>query len=120
MARSYISRAKICCWEAEQAIARKDAPGTIRRSQEALELAAKACLRFLGIEYPKEHDVGDALEGIREKLPEGLRAKLPEFKELLTRLAELRGPSMYGFEREGIPPERAFSMEFASGLFEGE
>jgi HEPN domain-containing protein len=94
MARSYISRAKICCWEAEQAIARKDAPGTIRRSQEALELAAKACLRFLGIEYPKEHDVGDALEGIREKLPEGL-----------------------GMKREGIPPERAFSMEFASQVF---
>jgi HEPN domain-containing protein len=89
----------------------------IRRSQEALELAAKACLRYLGVEYPKQYDVGDALESIGEKLPEELKAKSPEFKELLSRLAEVRGPSMYGFEKEGIPPEQAFSLEFASEVF---
>ncbi|MEM2746768.1 MAG: HEPN domain-containing protein, partial [Candidatus Caldarchaeum sp.] len=30
---------------------------SIRSSQEAVELALKAALRLLGIEYPKKHDV---------------------------------------------------------------
>ncbi|MDW8074126.1 MAG: HEPN domain-containing protein, partial [Nitrososphaerota archaeon] len=30
---------------------------SIRSSQESVELALKAALRLLGIEYPKKHDV---------------------------------------------------------------
>jgi len=62
MARDYAERAKWVLHEAEQALAASNGPVCVRRCQEALELSAKAALRKLGIEYPREHDVGDALE----------------------------------------------------------
>jgi HEPN domain-containing protein len=117
MARDYILRAKSCSREAEQALNESDAAGVVRRSQEALELAVKAVLRYLGVEYPKEHDVSDALETVKEELSDALKQKLPELKDLSKKLAELRGPAMYGFEREGIPPSRVFTMDFASSTF---
>jgi HEPN domain-containing protein len=58
MARDYIYRANRCLREAEIAISESDFAGAIRRSQEALELAVKAVLRSMAIEYPREHDVG--------------------------------------------------------------
>ncbi len=30
----------------------------VRRAQEVVELSLKGCLRMLGIDYPKVHDVG--------------------------------------------------------------
>jgi len=61
MAKDYLFRAERCLKEAFLAIKDEDAAGAIRRSQEALELAVKALLRLMGIEYPKIHDVGDVL-----------------------------------------------------------
>lgn len=118
MARDYLLRAKRCLKEAKLALHEGDPPMTIRRSQEALELATKAVLRYLAIEYPREHDVGDALTEIENKLPSYLRSSLPELKQLLTELAELRGPAFYGYEREGIPASKAFSHERAETIFQ--
>lgn len=52
MARGYLQRSIRCIEEAESALSRGDYAGTVRRSQEALELGLKALLRALGIEYP--------------------------------------------------------------------
>lgn len=69
MARDYMFRAKRCLREAALALADKDSAGAVRRSQEALELATKAVLRYLTVEYPREHDVGDALTFVEENYP---------------------------------------------------
>lgn len=118
MAKDYIKRAKRYAKEAERALFDGDFPTTVRRSQEALELAVKAVLRYLAIEYPKEHDVGDALSEVAEKVPDYLRSRIPEMRALLSELARVRGPAFYGYEREGIPASKAFSNEYASSTFE--
>ena len=116
MARDYAFRAKRCVEEVELALSRGDFPGAVRRSQEALELGTKAMLRYLGIEYPKEHDVGDALPFVEDKLPQDLKEEIPKFRRLLKELGEHRGPALYGFEREGVPPTRIFSREYAEAV----
>lgn len=114
MALDYASRAEWCLGEAQLAFEKANYPICIRRSQEALELAVKAVLRYLGVEYPREHDVGEALPAIEERLPVRLRKMTPSLQRLLTELAGLRGPAFYGYEREGIPATRAFGKERTS------
>jgi HEPN domain-containing protein len=117
MARDYIYRANRCLREAEIAISESDFAGAIRRSQEALELAVKAVLRSMAIEYPREHDVGEALHVIEDRLPAYLKTEVPKLKELLTELSRVRGLAFYGYEMEGIPPSKAFSNEYANRIF---
>jgi len=113
MAADYIYRADRCLKEAEIAISESDFAGAVRRSQESLELAVKAVLRSMGVEYPHEHDVGEALDLIQDRLPFSLRSEVNKLKELLTELSRVRGPAFYGYEREGIPASKAFSKEYA-------
>ncbi|MEM2474860.1 MAG: HEPN domain-containing protein, partial [Thermofilaceae archaeon] len=117
MALDYARRARICLREAELALREGYPSFVIRRSQEALELAVKALLRALGVEYPKRHDVSDILLERRESLPEPIRSEVEELAKLLAELAALRGPAFYGFEEEGIPAEKAFKMEYAGRLY---
>ena len=113
MVQDYLNGARLCLEEAELAFDRENFARTVRRSQEALELAVKAVLRSLGVEYPREHDVGEALTVVEERIPSELRGRIDELRTLLTKLAKVRGPAFYGYEREGIPPRKAFSSEYA-------
>lgn len=79
-----------------------------------MELAAKAVLRRLAIEYPREHDVSDAFGASAERFPEYLSVRVEEIKSVLAELARVRGPAFYGYEAEGIPASRAFTKEYAS------
>lgn len=114
MARDYADHAKWAIREAESALAGGNHAICVRRSQEAMELAAKAVLRRLAIEYPREHDVSDAFGASAERLPEYLSVRVEEIKSVLAELARVRGPAFYGYEAEGIPASRAFTKEYAS------
>lgn len=113
MARDYLQRAKWCLEEALLAREREDYAGIARRSQEALELAAKALLRAHAIEYPREHDVSEALVNEKQRLPSEIQTEIKPLAALLTELASIRGPAMYGLEREGIPPSKTVGKEEA-------
>ena len=113
MASDYIFRAQRCLREAELAVTEKDYAGVVRRSQEALEPAIKAVLRYLAVEYPREHDVGGLLAEVKNRLPIYLREELQGIQELSTELARLRGPALYGYEREGVPARDAFRRDYA-------
>lgn len=117
MASDYIYRANRCLREAGAALSDADYAGAVRRSQEALELAAKAVLRSMAIEYPHEHDVGEALNIVQDRLPSSLRNDLSKLRELLTELSRVRGPAFYGYEMEGIPASKAFSKEYANRTY---
>jgi len=117
MAADCIYRAARCLREAEIAVSESDFAGAVRRSQEALELAVKAVLRSMAVEYPHEHDVGEALDIVQDRLPSSLRSEVTKLKELLTELSRVRGPAFYGYEREGIPASRAFSKEYAHRIY---
>jgi HEPN domain-containing protein len=106
MARDYLQRAKWCLDEAILPRERNDYAGTARRSQEALELAAKALLRAHAIEYPREHDVSEALTNEKQRFTAEIQAQIEHLAALVRELASIRGPAMYGLEREGIPPSK--------------
>jgi HEPN domain-containing protein len=116
MARDYAERALWSMREAEQALDGGKPAISVRRSQEAMELAAKAILRKLAIEYPREHDVSDAIVASVERLPQYLRDNVEEIKTLLRELARVRGPAFYGYETEGIPASQAFTKEYATEI----
>jgi HEPN domain-containing protein len=118
MARDYAERAQWSLKEAEDALRSGKSAVCVRRSQEALELASKALLRRIAIEYPREHDVGEALDSAAQRLPDYLKSKLDELKAMLRQLAGVRGPAFYGYEAEGIPASEAFTREYATNTLE--
>ncbi len=90
----------------------------IRQCQEAVELALKAALNFVGVEYPRYHDVGPILRDVTRKFPNWLQPDIGEFARLSGELAEKREPAMYGAESIGIPAERLFSRDEARHILD--
>lgn len=120
MAREYIARASRTLEEARNAIRAGDHPLTIRRAQEAAELSLKAALRFVAIEYPREHDVRDVLLGLvaSRRLPEWFEAELEFMAHASSDLARKRGPSFYGDEQTMKPPSDLFTRDDATKALE--
>ena len=72
---------------------------SVRRSQEAVELSLKGLLRMLGIDYPKNHDVGELfLQQVMDKFPAVKRDILGRISDISKRLSRDRAPAFY-FER---------------------
>ena len=114
LAADYLRRARSRIIDAETAIRRGDYPEVVRYSQEAVELSLKACLRLVGIEYPKVHHVGDMLKLNRDRFPEWFRGLIDEMDKASTELALKRAPSMYGLELAGKGPGEPFDIEEAT------
>ncbi|MBU4492178.1 MAG: HEPN domain-containing protein [Euryarchaeota archaeon] len=108
MAQDYIKRAGRCLKESKDAFNDEDYPITIRRAQECVELSLKAILRSIAVEYPREHDVGDSLEMVKEKFPDWFSSKIPDFIRISKDLSKKRGPALYGYEAQ---------MKTASDIF---
>lgn len=68
----------------------------------------------MSIEYPREHDVSEALEDTAQRLPDYLKMRVDEVKLMLVELARVRGPAFYGYEAESIPASQAFTGEYAA------
>ena len=72
----------------------------VRRAQEVVELTLKGALKFLGVEYPKVHDVGKIFEQtVKKKVSELDEGAIGKIIRISARLAEDRGPSFYGEKR---------------------
>ena len=68
----------------------------VRRAQEVVELSLKGLLKIMGIEYPKEHDVGDVFE--RACTEKGIDVKaqtLDHVKRTSSALAREPAPAFY-------------------------
>lgn len=78
LALDYIERAEMTLEEARSAMDNEIYSLAIRRSQETVELSLKAALRYLAIEYPRDHDVSDVLFVVKEtrKLPNWFEEKI--------------------------------------------
>lgn len=116
MALDYLERAYRTLKEAKNAFGFEDYPLTVRRSQEAVELSLKAALRFLAIEYPREHDVRDVLVEVASsrELPEWFKAEVEFMANVSSDLARKRGPAFYGDEGALRPPSSLFTRKDAS------
>jgi HEPN domain-containing protein len=113
MAQAYLKDAEYSLKEARLGLEEKVYHRAVRRAQESTELALKAVLRLIGIEYPREHSVGESLLRARRKLPAWFVSSLPEIVEIEKGLTEQRGPAFYGDERAFIPPENLYNKKDA-------
>lgn len=112
MALSYLDRSSAMLRWAREAYRGGRYPDTVRFSQEAVEMASKALLRAVGIEYPKAHDVSGVLAAVPGRVPldAGTVSRLARASSTL---AHMRGPSVYGDENALKTPEELFGREEA-------
>jgi len=105
-----MNTSKACLREAKEAFEEANFALCVRRSQECIELSIKAVLRALSIEFPKEHDVSEAITDLETfDLPDWFKEKLPKLSAIMREITPKRGPALYGFEKELRPPSRIFS-----------
>lgn len=111
MALDYINRAHKTLREAREAFNTEDHPLTLRRAQETVELSLKAALRFLAIEYPREHDVRDVLLEVAKsrELPGWFMDDVEFMAAVSSDLASKRGLAFYGDEQTLRPPSSLFT-----------
>lgn len=76
----------------------------VREAQEIVELATKAMLRRIGVEPPKQHDVGYLLVEYREMLPAEVAAEVHNLARISKWLRKEREFSFYG-DLDFIPTE---------------
>jgi hypothetical protein len=87
----------------------------IREAQELVELALKGALRFVGVEPPKQHDVGRLLLQHRDRLPATVAAVVERLADISHRLRKEREFAFYGDE-DFIPTEEYTREEAAAAL----
>lgn len=87
----------------------------VREAQELVELALKGALRFVGIEPPKQHDVGPLLRQHAHRLPLALAEAAERLATISRRLRKEREFSFYGDE-DFVPTERYTREEASQAL----
>lgn len=113
LAKDYLRSAEVRLKSAELAYSDGDYPDVVRFSQECVELSLKACLRLVGIEYPKEHDVSRVLRAVSDRFPDWFKGEVRELSEVSMDLTSKRGPSMYGIESASKAPSDLFDKRDA-------
>lgn len=113
LALDYINRADLTLEEARSAFEKEAYSLTVRRAQETCELSLKGALRYLAIEYPRDHDVSDFLLKVKEirQIPDWFNEKIEFMASVSSDLARKRGPAFYGIERSDTPASKIFGRD---------
>jgi HEPN domain-containing protein len=109
LARSNVRQAGDRLTTARIALERGNYPYAVRQAQECVELSLKACLRLVGIEPPKWHDVGPIIRRERENFPEWFKEHVERIVSISRSLRKERELAMYGDEESKIPPEELYT-----------
>jgi HEPN domain-containing protein len=118
IARSYLRQSNEIYKEAESFRQRGVWHLAVRRSQEAVEIALKGALRYVGIEVPKLHDVGILLRRHKGRFPDDFGQRVDHFSSISRKLRKERETSFYGDEESGIPPDELYIEEDAETALE--
>ncbi|MBI5167026.1 MAG: HEPN domain-containing protein [candidate division NC10 bacterium] len=113
LAEDYLRKAKVRVESLGVYFKHQSYDDVIRESQAIVELVLKGLLRLLGVDPPKMHDIGEVLEGFKDRLPRYLAEELPKIVEMSAFLAEERSHAFYGDESGLIPPSELYSREDA-------
>lgn len=89
----------------------------IREAQEIVELALKGILRYIGVEPPKQHDVGHLVIEFKERLPEEVQREVHKMALISKWLRKEREFSFYG-DVDFIPTEE-YTEDDARKAMEG-
>ncbi len=114
MARAYITNARLTLDSTQFFMERRGFSTSVRRCQEAVELALKAALRSIGIDPPHWHDVGEILVQHRERFPAWFAGRIDELAWISSTLRQDREPAMYGEEALGKPPDELYDEGYAT------
>jgi HEPN domain-containing protein len=118
MARLDFDRAEAIAGEARQWVYQGRWNLAVRRSQEAVELALKAALRWAGLEVPHRHDVGGLLKRYQHRFPAWFGERTAELAAISGWLRGERERSFYGDEESGLPPEMLYTEHDAAEALE--
>jgi HEPN domain-containing protein len=89
----------------------------IRRAQEIVECTLKGLLALMGVDYPKEHDVGGLFAKVASERGIGLPDEtLDDIMAISTSLAKKRAPAFY-FEEDYNESEAKAAYEGAEKVF---
>lgn len=111
LVRDYIKRCDARLKGIAVLYSERDWPDVVRESQELVELALKALLRFSDIEVPRIHDVSDILEGNSDRVPESARPHLARMGRISRQLRRDRELAFYG--SEDLTPSEFYKEEDA-------
>lgn len=89
----------------QKALADSEWATVVRESQEVVELALKALLRYLGVEPPRWHDVTGVLRAESARLPVVLAGDLDRLCAISASLRADRELSFYGDETRQLAPD---------------
>lgn len=118
IARGYFQEGEGRLRHLDTLLADKRFATVVREAQEVVELLLKAALRFVGIEPTRTHEVSQILRQNASRFPDWFSASIDELGRISTELAQDRGPSFYGDEARGIPPDELFQQEDAETALE--
>jgi hypothetical protein len=104
LARSYFEKARKRIRALQVLFDDEGYSDVIREAQELVELVLKGMLRFVGIEPPKQHDVGGLLVEHRDRLPARVADAAARLAEISHRLRKEREFAFYG-DDDFIPTE---------------
>jgi HEPN domain-containing protein len=121
MARMDLDRAEAIVEEAKHWMSHRRWNLVVRRSQETVELALKAALRWAGLEVPHLHDVGGLLKRYRHRFPSWFGEEVSKLASISKRLRGERELNFYGDEETETPPEELyFHQDAEKALKEAE
>ncbi len=115
LARSYFEKARKRLRALRTLFEDEAYSDVVREAQELVELALKGALRFVGVEPPKRHDVGQLLLQHRDRLPAEVAAAAERLAAISHRLRKEREFAFYGDE-DFIPTEEYTRDEAAAAL----
>lgn len=94
--RKIMAAARECMGEMDAAIARNSWNLAVRRAQEVVEMAMKAVLGYLCVDYPKVHDTADVfIAALARRRMALTTAETADVRTVSSRLAEKRAPALY-------------------------
>ena len=111
LAIGYLKQAEARRDDAKDALAEGNYAYAVRLSQECVELCVKAALRFVGVEYPKQHEVSELLVELKARFPDWFAAETPSIREASVSLFKKRELAFYGGEDTALPPDKVIAEE---------
>lgn len=96
LAQSYLIKATKRLRVLEVLMEEESYSDVVREAQETVELALKGMLRQIGVEPPKQHDVGGLLLEYRDRLPSAVGKKAERLASISKWLRKEREFSFYG------------------------
>jgi HEPN domain-containing protein len=112
LARGYLLRARKRMAALRVLMAEEATPDVVREPQELVEVVLEGMLRWVGIDPPRWHDVGDIVLEHAALFPPELQGDLPALAAVSRRLRRERENAFYG--DVDMIPDRVYGRDAAT------